>query len=137
MEKKLFVSVLISLSIMVLLNSCGGNIYSEAIKLNTQFVKLMETYLDDLNKSDSAKEVAKAINKYADGLEKIWPRMKAITDANPELKDKANLPEDVKESNKEAEAMGRKMASAFRKVMPHMRDPEVKKAQERLSKIMR
>ena len=119
------------------LHYCGGNVYSEAIKLNTQYVKLMETYLDNLNAADNAKEVANAMNTYADGLEKIWPRMKAFSDAHPELKNKDNQPDDLKASNKKAEELGRKMGSAFSKVIPYMEDANVQKAQERIAEIMR
>ena len=124
------------LIVLFLMNGCGGGKYSDAIKLNMEYIGLMETYIADLDKADNAKGVAKAMNRYADGLEKIWPQMKKISEKYPELKDKDNPPEELQASQKEAESVGQKMVGTYRKIMPYMGDPEVKKAQERISAIM-
>ena len=48
----------------------------------------------------------------------------------------ANIPEELKESQKKAEALGQKMAGSMMKIMPYMNDPEVQKAQERMGAAM-
>ena len=126
----------VCLILLVVLIGCGGSRYADVIKLNQEYIGLIETYVADIDKAGSAKAVAKAMNKYADGLEKVWPRMKAVSEKYPELKDKNNPPEEIKASQKEAESWGMKMGATFRKVMPYMSDPDVKKAQERISAIM-
>ena len=62
--------------------------------------------------------------------------MKALSEKYPELKGGKDLPKELEAAQKESEAVGKKMAGTFMKIMPHMTDPDVRKAQERLGKIM-
>ncbi|MBN1426116.1 hypothetical protein JXA88_16320 [Candidatus Fermentibacteria bacterium] len=117
------------------LSGCSGK-YADAKKVNAEFVEITETYVDDLEDAEDAKDVAKAVNSYADRMEKLWPRVRELSEKYPELKDKENVPDELKESQQRAEEMGKKMGSVFRKMMPYMNDPDVQKAQQRLSRIM-
>jgi len=98
--------------------------------------RITEAYVADLEKAGDAKDVAKAMNRYADALEAHWPKMKKLAEKYPELKDTENVPKELEASQKAAEAVGQKMAGTFMKIMPYMKDPEVRKAQERMGKIM-
>jgi len=128
----LFFSVL-AFSLMVA--GCGGK-YSDAKKLNAEYVELVQVYMEDLDKADNAKAVAKAINRFADGMEGLWPKMQKLSEKYPELKDKKNPPEELQESQKAAQEMGVKMMGSMMKLMPYMNDPEVRKAQKRLQEAM-
>jgi len=128
----LFLSLL---TISFLIIGCGGK-YSDAKKMNEEFIALVEDYIADLDKADNAKGAAKAINRFADGMEDLWPRMQKLSEKYPELKDKSNPPEELKESQKRAEAMSQKMAGAMIKLMAYIKDPEVQKAQKRLGAVM-
>lgn len=136
MKKHVLVSIMCMAALLFLLNGCGGGKYADVIKLNQEYIGLVETYIADLDKAGNAKDVAKAMNRFADGLEKVWPRMEALSEKYPELEDRDNQPEELKASQQEAEALGMKMGGTFMKVMPYMEDPDVQKAQQRLSKIM-
>ena len=96
----------------------------------------MQGYVDDLDKTESAKDAAKAINRFADGMEDLWPKMKALSEKYPELKDRNNVPEELKEMQAEAAEVGKKMGSSMMKLMPYMNDPDVQKAQKRLQELM-
>ena len=135
MRKSVVVPVLCLVVLACLLSGCAGK-YADVKKLNTKFVALTETYVADMDVANDAKAVARAMNRYADDLEKIWPRMTELSEKYPELQDKSDPPEALKESQQEAEAVGRKMGGTFMKVMPFMNDPDVKKAQERLGAVM-
>jgi len=76
------------------------------------------------------------MNRFADGMEDLWPKMQILSEKYPELKDKSSPPEELKETQKRAEEMGQKMAGSMMKLMPYMIDPEVQKAQKRLGAIM-
>jgi len=115
----LFLSLL---TISFLIIGCGGK-YSDAKKMNEEFIALVEDYIADLDKADNAKGAAKAINRFADGMEDLWPRMQKLSEKYPELKDKSNPPEE-------------KMAGAMIKLMAYIKDPEVQKAQKRLGAVM-
>ena len=137
MKKNVLVPFVCLIVLFALMNACGGGKYSDVLKLNQEFVGIIKTYVDDLDKAGNANDVAKAMNLYADGLEKIWPQMKKVSEKYPELKDKNNPPEEIRASQKEAEEWGKKMVGTFMKIMPYMEDPEVKKAQARLSAAMK
>ena len=135
MKKMIVVLFLSLLTMSFLIIACGGK-YSDAKKMNEEFIALVEDYIADLDKADNAKGAAKAINRFADGMEDLWPRMQKLSEKYPELKDKSNPPEELKESQKRAEEMSQKMAGGMMKLMAYMKDPEVQKAQKRLGAIM-
>ena len=134
--KKGLIAVLLSLvATTFFIGGCGEK-YSDVKKVNEEYVQLIEDYISDLNKATSAKEAAKAINAFSDGMEKVLPEMKKVAQKYPELKNNATPPDELKESQMKAEETGKKMVGAMMKLMPYMRDPEVQKAQKRLSTIM-
>lgn len=137
MKKTVLFSVIFLIVCLFLLNGCGDGRYSDAIKLNQKYISLVKTYIADMDKVNNAKDAANAMNRFADGLEKIWPQMKKLSEKYPELKDKNNTPEELKPSQKEADAISEKMGNTFMKLMPYMEDPDVIKAQERLSAAMK
>jgi thiamine biosynthesis lipoprotein ApbE len=119
----------------LLIAGCGGK-YADVKKVNEKYITAMETYVSDLEAAKDASQVAKAMDQLADSMEKLMPEMKRLSEKYPELQDHNNPPEELAEISKQAEAVGMKMGSTMMKVMPHMSDPEVQKAQERLSKVM-
>ncbi len=131
--RRLVVPTLLVLAVLTMLG-CGK--YSDAIQLNRQYIDLMDQYLSDLDESGSAADVAKAMNDYADELEVLWPKMQAVSEKYPELKDRSNQPEEMKASQQEVEEVAKRFGSSMMKVMPYMRDAEVRKAQKRLQGIM-
>lgn len=137
MKTKILIPTLSILMLLFLITGCGGGgKYADVIALNKQYVKLMETYIADLDKADSATKVSDAMNRYADGLEKIWPQMMEMGEKYPELQNPNNLPDELRPAQEEAESLAQKMMGTFQKIMPYMEDPEVVKAQQRLSAIM-
>lgn len=135
MKRILIVLFSTLLAVSFLIVGCGDK-YSDAKKATEEYIALVEDYVEDLDAADNAKDVAKAMNRFADGLEDLWPRMRKISEKYPELKDKSNPPEELKESQKRAEQMGMKLAGSMMKLMPYMMDSEVQKAQKRLGTIM-
>lgn len=123
------------LALVFLSVGCGGK-YSDIIKLNKEFAKLMEAYVTAMEKVAGPKDAAAAINDFADGMEPLVPRMKAVHKKYPEFKGSETLPKEVEQSQQETEAIGRRYAESFMKMMPYMADPEVQVAQMRLSKVM-
>jgi len=119
----------------IVVSGCGGK-YGDVKKLQGEFGEATEAYVADLEKADDAKSVAKAMNSFADEMEVLWPKMRAISEKYPELEDQENPPKELEASQAEAEAAGKKMAGTFMKIMPHMTNAEVRDAQERLGKIM-
>ena len=133
--KQNFLRALVVLGLIVMIIGCGKK-YSDVVEVNRDFAKQIQAYIDDVAKVDSADKAAAAINKLADGMEKLVPKMKAMKKKYPELKKAENLPEELKKTEQEMEAVGREFGSSFMKLMPYMSDKKVQEAQARLSKIM-
>jgi predicted nuclease with TOPRIM domain len=135
MKKMMLVLFLTLLTMSFLIIGCGGK-YSEAEKMNKEYIALLEDYVADIDKADNAKNVAKAMNRFADGMEELMPKIRKLSEKYPELKDRSNPPEELKETQKKAEEIGQKMAGSMIKLMPYMMAPEVLNAQKRLAAAM-
>jgi uncharacterized protein YjgD (DUF1641 family) len=135
MKKGLMLPLLCALSVLFLIAGCAGK-YADAKKVNKEYMALVQGYVDDLGKTETAQDAAKAINRFADGMEALWPKMKALSEKYPELRDRNNVPEELKEMQAEAAEVGKKMGTSMMKLMPYMQDPEVQKAQKRLQEVM-
>jgi len=129
-------TVLVLLSfLMVAVIGCGGK-YSDAVEVNESFLDAMIDYTDGLEKADNAGKVADAMNEFADRMEVLGPKMKEISEKYPELKDPENQPEEFQKLRKKSDEMEQKFSGSFMKTMQYMRDPEVRKAQQRFSAAM-
>ena len=135
MKKSIQILFLCLLAMSLMMIGCGGK-YSDVKKVTEKYIDLSEDYVADIDKADDAKAIAKAMNRFADGMEELWPEMKKISEKYPELKDKNNQPEELKEVRKRAEEVSQRMAKGMMKVFPYIKDPEVQKAQQRLGAIM-
>lgn len=132
--KRAFVVALIGIIVMMM--GCTGSKYSDMVEVNTKFVNAMEDYIAATGKATSAKDAAKAVNDYAEKVEKLAPQIKEMTGKYPELKTSSEVPEELKVLEKKAEGLGEQMAASYMTMMKYMMDPGVQKAQERLSKAM-
>ena len=119
------------MAITVALMACGGGKYSDLIAVSNQFADATENYINAIEKADNASDAAGATNTYAAKIEKIAPRMREMADKYPELKDRSKVPEELKKNRERDDALGEKMAGAM---MTYRKDPEVRKAQQRLKK---
>lgn len=135
MKKTIIVLFVSLLTMSFLLIGCSDK-YSDMEKVSEEYIALMEGYIADLDKIGNAKDAVKAMNKFTDGMEDLLPRMQKLSEKYPELKDTSNPPEELKETQERAGEIGLKMAGSMMKLMPYMMDPEVQKAQNRLSTIM-
>lgn len=106
--------------------------YADIEEFSDQYMRLIEEYAAAMDRADSAQAVATAINRFADGIEKLGPAMQRLREKYPELEDNQDLPEEVKKLESRMEEAGMKMVQAMMKAAPYMGDPEVQKAQARL-----
>jgi hypothetical protein len=132
--KSALVAVVGLLAVTFTLTGCADK-YADVKKSQSEFVKITNAYVADLDKVSSAKGAAKAMNNYADQLEKLMPKMKQLSEKYPEIKD-SKVPSELMEMEKETEAAAFKMAGSFMKLMPYMNDPKVMEAQQRMASVM-
>lgn len=135
MRHKKIIVTFAAVVILSLISACGEK-YDDAVAVNDKFVSAIEAYISDMEKADDADAVADALNDFAAQVEKIAPEMKKIAEKYPELKDPEQVPEELKESQAQAEAVSMEMAGQMMKAMTHMRDEGVMAAQKRLQEAM-
>lgn len=133
-RKCLFTAIFLLLPMAVICQ--GGEDYSDVLEANEEFYAAMEKYIDALDNAKSAGEVAAAMNLFADGIEKVAPKMKKARVNHPELKDPNNMPEELTAMKEKSKELNNRYAGSFMKLLNHLKDPEVKKAQERVSRAM-
>ena len=115
---------------------CGQDKYSDMMEVNDQYISVTQTYIDQLNKARTGKDIATAMNKFADEFKKLAPEMKKLSEKYPELMNEEDLPQKLKESQAKATQIGMDLAASFMKIMPHMSDPQVVEAQKRMGEVM-
>jgi len=107
-----------------------------------KITKLTTDYFKAVNRVKSASELAAAINRYADGMEKLGPSIKALEakygTASGEENDESDDDTDEMEFQKEwAELMsGSEMNLNYQNFTKYSSDPAVQKAMARLNAVL-
>ncbi|MDM8535188.1 hypothetical protein QUF70_00370 [Desulfobacterales bacterium HSG17] len=134
MEKT--VRVLLLFIIMIFFIGCGGGKYDDAIEINKDFIKIAEEYTQELEKAESGKAVAKAMDNYSAKFAKLAPKMKKIKEKYPDIKNDKDVPAEFREMEEKAQQAGIKLAGSFMKIMKYMTDPDVLEAQKKMAQSM-
>ena len=123
--------------IVLMMVACGGGKYNDVVEVNTRFVEAMQDYITSLDKAASAKEVAIAINWYADKIETLAPEMKAVQGKFTELASQGkDVPVELKALQQKSEALQQQVVGSYMNMMKYMMDSEVQKAHKRLQEAM-
>ena len=135
MQRRSLWRIIVLLAVTGALMSCGGRQYSDAIEVNNQFADACEEYINTMGKANNASSAAAATNKFAAKVEKITPQMRRITKKYPELRNRNNIPDELRKVRERSDNLGGKMAEVMMKTsLTYRDDPEVIKAQQRLQK---
>jgi hypothetical protein len=112
--------------------------YGDLKEYMNDVVKTNEDYISNLEKSNSAKDVAEAITELGNKMEKLTKREEEIEKKYPEFKtmDKENPPIELKGEFDKLEEMTQKRLTVSMKMMKYMMDPEVMKASQEMAKKM-
>jgi K+/H+ antiporter YhaU regulatory subunit KhtT len=114
----------------------SGQDYSDAVEINNKFVDAMGSYIEDIDKAESASDVADAIDAYAQKIDDLAPQMKSIASQHPEWKDMGKVPEELKPIQEKAKQMASQIPNTFMKTMKYMTDTQVREAHKRLQESM-
>jgi hypothetical protein len=121
---------------VVLMAGCGGGKYAEVKKVMKETNAATAEATAALEKATTGKEVAAALDTYTNAMEKQLPKMKELSAKYPELKD-PNPPEELKPLQQESVTIGTKFGQTMTtQMMKYMNDPDVKKAMDRMGKVM-
>ncbi len=134
MEKTM--RVLLLFITMIFFVGCGGGKYDDAIEVNKDFIKITEDYTQDLEKAESAKDVAKAMDNYTEKFAKLAPKMKEINEKYPDIKNDKDVPAEFREMEEKVQQAGVKLAGSFMKILKYMTDPAVIEAHKKMTQSM-
>ena len=109
--------------------------YADLKEYLNESIKANEDYIAALEKANSPKEVAEAINELGNKNEKLGPRTEELQKKYPELKDMGkNPPVELKDEFERLEKMTQRLLSVSMKMMKYMMHPEVMKATQEMAK---
>lgn len=134
MKKLLTICMLAGL--IIAFQACGGG--NDPKSVMGEYLTIMDGYIENMEKAESAEQVAAAMNECAERMEAIIPRMKAMMEAHPELKTMRgeNLPDEFSEFSERIKAMGPRMMGLMGKLMQYGNDPVVKEANRKFQEAM-
>lgn len=132
--KKLFSLLVVGL--FLLAYACGGG--DDPKSVMNESIDAMEDLISDLEGADNADEVVAAMDKFVDTMKKLKPRVMALQEKYPELKNmgQGKLPEEFKEIEERMKELMPKMMGVFGKLAQYANDPKVIEAQKRMQEAM-
>ena len=134
--KKLF-SVLV-VGLLLLVYACGGGDDPKSV-LN-DVIDTLDNMMNDLEKADSADAIVAAFEKGTEAMKKLRPRMKAVEEKYPELKDLkpgTKFPEGFEDIEKRWNELFAKMMGMGAKMGKYLSDPKVQEASKKFNEIMK
>jgi predicted nucleic acid-binding Zn-ribbon protein len=132
-----FLSVGVGAAMLLAAVLClAGDKYEEARQLFEEYVPALETYLDAVEKAESAPVCARAINTLADQAEELAPKLRELNRRYPELQHEQTVPPRYGELEKKADALRQRFGLSFLRIARFMEDPAVAKANDRLITVI-
>jgi len=110
--------------------------YADVFPVLEKMTAATEAYLNDLDKVQSADDVAAAMNKYTEAMKPLAPKMKEIGEKYPEFNNQENPPAELKPAMDKLTGMMGRMMGALGKVAPYAQDPKVVAAQAAYDAVM-
>jgi DNA repair ATPase RecN len=135
--KKLFSLLVVGL--FLLAYACGGGGGDDPKSVANAAADAFENLVNDMEGANSADDLVAAINKFADKMKELKPKMKALEEKYPELKNMGKsdeVPAEFKEANERMEKLGPRLISLFGKLQKYATDPKVIEAQKKLQEAM-
>lgn len=114
-------------------------------KVSDKIIKVTTNYYKSIGKVKSAKELAAAINRYSAEMEKLAPQIKAIQAKYGDMEDETDDKDSGNDISSDYAAIqeewakqmsGADFGDSFLKIQKYYSDPAVRKALEKLSRVM-
>lgn len=119
-------------------NESNNEKYADAREALEGFVDAANEYADALESATSASDIVFAMNRFADKMSEVKPKMDAMNQKYPELKNLGtNPPEELKDLPEKMKAAIERLSGCMvRCISPYINDPEVQKASKRVQDAM-
>jgi len=133
---KTYLHGVLSIFVIFGLFACGGGKYADAKKVMKKQAEVSMAYVNALESAESAKDVADAINTYADEMENLIPDIKKMMKDLPEIQNPEAMPKELEEESAQVAEASAKIQTAQKKLFQYITDPQVQKALEHMSAVM-
>jgi len=110
--------------------------YADIKKVFKSFAEMMENFVEKMDSASEADEIAKTLNKFSDGMEKMVPQINEINAKHPEFQDESTHPEELKPLMERIIADFQALMKSYGKVMENIEAPAVKEADSRFQEVM-
>jgi hypothetical protein len=128
--KKFVLFATIALFVLGLTACKGGGKYADVKDVLEKYIAGNEKFVSALDNIKSADDVVTALNALTAVTKELAPKMKAIDQKYPEMKDMQNPPAELKPLMDRVNAVMTKMMSGMEKLMSYASDPKVQEAQK-------
>lgn len=132
MLRKFFPAGAAALVLLVAVICQAGDKYEAARQLFEEYVPVVETYLDAVEKAETAPACARAINSFAGRVEELAPKLRELDRKYPDLKHEQSVPPRYAALEKKADALTERFGRSFIRIARFIGDPAVAKANDRL-----
>ena len=129
---------LLVLSILWLLPGYGfsADKYDEAAGVLKPYIPAMKRYLNVAENTDNPLELAIAMNQLCDKMEELAPKVRRLSKKYPGLEYEQRIPVRHMEFRNELELLMQRFTQSYVRIIPHIGDPQVRKANARMLGIL-
>lgn len=111
--------------------------YEEVRQYLQKSIAIQKEYLHAIEQAKNQKDVALAMNSFAEKLKEINPIMRNLVEKYPEIVSEKDIPKELQDVMEEQNSLAAKIHEASMKnVVPYINTPEVIEATKNLANVM-
>ena len=116
--------------------SCGGGKYGDVKKVMAGGNKVLEAFIEDMGKADSADRVANILTDFNKAMGKLMPEMRLLEEKYPELLKGQEIPPELGEVGQKSMELWAQLPNVLMQVQQYAEDEKVQKAMDELQNIL-
>ena len=116
--------------------ACGGGKYADAKKTLAKSNKVMESFLEGMEKADSADQVAKILTAFNEEMKSIRDEMAKLEEKYPDLMGRQEVPPELGEIGQKTAELWMQFPNVFMKAQQYAENEQVQKALEELQNML-
>ena len=116
--------------------SCGGDNYADVKKVLADGNKVLESFLDDMGKAESADQVANILTDFNKAMGKLMPEMRQLEEKYPELLKGQEIPPELGEVGQKSMELWKQFPNVLMQAQQYADNEKVQKAMDELQNIL-
>jgi hypothetical protein len=110
--------------------------YDEVAGVLKPYLPAMKRYLNVAENTQNSLELAMAMNQLSDKMEELAPKVRRLSKKYPGLENEQRIPARHMQFRNELELLMQRFTQSYVRIIPHIGDPQVRKANARMLGIM-